>query len=154
MRYCPRHQRAWYPGGLTRTQHGAPLQRVPPHWYALSYYTWIWALRLARACPSGVQIITTPCDACGAHRARAIDTRRGAHMGEIHPATRAILRYFVYEHLPERLQVVSRPLCDLAHTLALTVPQGPELTAGLRKLLEAKDCFVRAAMPVEADENG
>ncbi len=27
-----------------------------------------------------------------------------------------------------------------------TLPEGPELTAGLRKLLEAKDCFVRAAM--------
>ncbi len=25
-----------------------------------------------------------------------------------------------------------------------TVPDSPELTAGLRKLLEAKDCFVRA----------
>ncbi len=27
-----------------------------------------------------------------------------------------------------------------------TVPDSPELTAGLRKLLEAKDCFVRAAL--------
>ncbi|PRY56421.1 hypothetical protein B0I28_10970 [Glycomyces artemisiae] len=26
------------------------------------------------------------------------------------------------------------------------LPDGPELTAGLRKLLEAKDCFVRAAL--------
>lgn len=25
------------------------------------------------------------------------------------------------------------------------LPDGPELTAGLRKLLEAKDCFVRQA---------
>jgi hypothetical protein len=27
-----------------------------------------------------------------------------------------------------------------------TLPPGPELTAGLRKLLEAKDCFVRAKL--------
>jgi hypothetical protein len=26
------------------------------------------------------------------------------------------------------------------------LPDGPELSAGLRKLLEAKDCFVRAAI--------
>jgi hypothetical protein len=26
------------------------------------------------------------------------------------------------------------------------LPDGPELTVGLRKLLEAKDCFVRAAL--------
>lgn len=26
------------------------------------------------------------------------------------------------------------------------LPDGPELTAGLRKLLEAKDCFVRASL--------
>lgn len=26
------------------------------------------------------------------------------------------------------------------------VPPGPEVSAGLRKLLEAKDCFVRAAL--------
>jgi hypothetical protein len=26
------------------------------------------------------------------------------------------------------------------------LPDGPELSAGLRKLLEAKDCFVRAAL--------
>lgn len=32
------------------------------------------------------------------------------------------------------------------------LPDGPELTAGLRKLLEAKDCFVRAA--VDAHREG
>jgi hypothetical protein len=28
-----------------------------------------------------------------------------------------------------------------------TLPDGPEKTTGLRKLLEAKDCFVRANLP-------
>jgi hypothetical protein len=29
---------------------------------------------------------------------------------------------------------------------AFLIPDGPELTAGLRKLLEAKDCLVRASL--------
>jgi hypothetical protein len=57
-----------------------------------------------------------------------------------------ILKYFEYSHLPERLQDVSRPFYALAHAMAETVPAGPELSAGLRKLLEAKDCMVRAAL--------
>jgi hypothetical protein len=35
----------------------------------------------------------------------------------------------------------------LAEAMIVELPDGPELTAGLRKLLEAKDCFVRAALP-------
>ena len=31
--------------------------------------------------------------------------------------------------------------------LAQDLPESPEVTVGLRKLLEAKDCFVRAALP-------
>ena len=63
-----------------------------------------------------------------------------------HPAVRSLLQYFDYRHLPQRLQEVSKPLHDLAHHLALTLPQNAELTTGLRKLLESKDCFVRAAL--------
>ena len=37
-------------------------------------------------------------------------------------------------------------LHDLAEAMVNALPDGPELTAGLRKLLEAKDCFVRAAL--------
>jgi hypothetical protein len=74
-------------------------------------------------------------------------------MPELHPSVVALLRYFEYEHLPEHLQVVSRPLCELANQLALDLPQGPELTTGLRKLLESKDCFVRAALDRMASES-
>lgn len=63
----------------------------------------------------------------------------------MHPATAAILRYFEYEHLPERLQDVSQPFHGLAHLVALSL-DGPEATVCLRKLLEAKDCAVRAAL--------
>ena len=63
----------------------------------------------------------------------------------MHPATEAILKFFEFEHLPERLQDVSRPFCELARSVAETL-EGPEATVCLRKLLEAKDCAVRAAV--------
>ena len=63
----------------------------------------------------------------------------------VHPATAAILRYFECDHLPPHLQAVARPIRDLAHDMAGKL-SGSELTAGLRKLLEAKDCLVRAAL--------
>lgn len=58
----------------------------------------------------------------------------------------SILRHFAYEHLPPDLQAVSRPVCELAHQMAEQLPMDPETTVGLRKLLEAKDCFVRAEL--------
>jgi hypothetical protein len=61
-----------------------------------------------------------------------------------------ILKYFKYSHLPEHLQVVSKPFGELAESMVDSIPHnnetGPELSAGLRKLLEAKDCFVRASL--------
>ena len=54
-----------------------------------------------------------------------------------------ILKFFAYSHLPPQLQAVSKPLGDLAQQLDNSLPDGPEKSAGLRKLLEAKDCFVR-----------
>jgi hypothetical protein len=55
-------------------------------------------------------------------------------------------KYFVYEHLPPGLRVVSRPLAELAKLMDESLPDGPEKSTGMRKLLEAKDCFVRAAL--------
>lgn len=64
-----------------------------------------------------------------------------------HPATTQLLRWFAYDHLrPGTPRDVSRLHFDLAHTLVRVLPDGPELSAGLRKLLEAKDCHVRAAI--------
>jgi hypothetical protein len=42
--------------------------------------------------------------------------------------------------------LTSRACAALADEMIHTLPAGPELTVGLRKLLEAKDCFVRAAI--------
>jgi hypothetical protein len=54
-----------------------------------------------------------------------------------------LLRFFKYDHLPAHLQAVSQPIAELAHRMNADLPDGPEKTTGLRKLLEAKDCFVR-----------
>lgn len=57
-----------------------------------------------------------------------------------------MLQFFAYEHLPPHLQTVSKPFGDLARQMCETLPMNPERTAGLRKLLEAKDCAVRALL--------
>jgi len=57
-----------------------------------------------------------------------------------------LLQFFQYEHLPQHLQKVSEPFCMLAYKLALDISPNPELTVALRKLLEAKDCAVRAVL--------
>lgn len=57
-----------------------------------------------------------------------------------------LLQFFAYEHLPEHLQNVSRPFGQIAQQLVDTLPSNPERTAALRKLLEAKDCAVRALL--------
>lgn len=54
-----------------------------------------------------------------------------------------IMKYFRYDHLPEHLQAISKPFADLATEMDDHLPEGPEKSAGLRKLLEAKDCMVR-----------
>lgn len=56
-----------------------------------------------------------------------------------------ITKYFKYDHLPEPLQKISKPFSELANDMAKS-PASAETAAGLRKLLEAKDCFVRAAI--------
>lgn len=58
-----------------------------------------------------------------------------------------ILTYFEYDHLPPELADVSAPFGDLAEALVENLPDSAERSACLRKLLEAKDCAVRAALP-------
>jgi len=59
------------------------------------------------------------------------------------------IQYFHFEHLPKKLQDISRPCAELAQLMESILPDGPEKSAGMRKLLEAKDCFVRAALDKE-----
>lgn len=62
------------------------------------------------------------------------------------------MEYFSYGHLPPHLQAVSGEICQLAGRLNESLPDSAEKSAGLRKLLEAKDCFVRAAVSAKAQE--
>lgn len=72
-----------------------------------------------------------------------------------------IMQFFAYEHLPEKLQAVSKPFCELARivvgepevpagtSVQFPLPRNAERTVTLRKLLEAKDAAVRAALAKE-----
>ena len=64
--------------------------------------------------------------------------------------TDRMMQFFAYEHLPAHLQAVSKPRGDLAKQIGETLPANAERTAGLRKLLEAKDCAVRALLYKDA----
>jgi hypothetical protein len=57
-----------------------------------------------------------------------------------------LLQFFAWEHLPTPLQEVSKPFGELAIHIASTLPRNAESTVALRKLLEAKDCAVRAKL--------
>lgn len=61
------------------------------------------------------------------------------------------IQYFEYQHLPEKLQGVSKMVYDLAHNMEVLLPDGPEKSAGMRKLLEAKDCFVRSYLDLKQE---
>ena len=57
-----------------------------------------------------------------------------------------ILGYFEHDHLREPLREVSRQFYFLAYKMADLLPHNAETSTCLRKLLEAKDCAVRAAL--------
>ena len=63
------------------------------------------------------------------------------------------LKYFDYEHLPEGFRAVSKAICLVAHDMNLSLYDSEEKAAGMRKLLEAKDCFVRAALERLENDN-
>lgn len=61
-----------------------------------------------------------------------------------------IMRFFRYDHLTDgTARNVSAECSVLAEHMETDLPDSAEKSAGLRKLLEAKDCFVRAALPPE-----
>jgi hypothetical protein len=60
-----------------------------------------------------------------------------------------ILQFFAYEHLPPHLQAISKPFGLLAELICsdeLGLQHCAERHEALRKLLEAKDCAVRAKL--------
>jgi hypothetical protein len=73
--------------------------------------------------------------------------RKGSLMHKVanNPQER-MLKWFAYDHLPEKLQSASKPFGELANRLCEMAQPGPERTVALRKLLEAKDAAVRAVL--------
>lgn len=77
-------------------------------------------------------------------------------MSDIHPAPAEftedellldpILQFFHYRHLPPKLRATSALFCELAQVMVNTLPRNAERSMALRKLLEAKDCAVRAQL--------
>lgn len=64
-----------------------------------------------------------------------------------HPSTVEVAQWFACGHLPEgNPRNFSASVGALADYMIAALPDSPELTTGLRKLLEAKDCLVRAAI--------
>ena len=57
-----------------------------------------------------------------------------------------LLKFFKYDHLPENLKEISKPFGDLAYAMNGVLPENQEKLFALRKLLEAKDCAVRAVL--------
>lgn len=57
-----------------------------------------------------------------------------------------ISRYFTYGHLSEPLRSTSWKFAELAEWLDAELPNGPEKSVALRKLLESKDAAVRASL--------
>lgn len=64
-----------------------------------------------------------------------------------------LLQFFAYKHLPPHLQAISKPFHDMATEMAKNLPQNPESTTAIRKLLEAKDCAVRSVLWKDAIKN-
>lgn len=68
-----------------------------------------------------------------------------------------LFAYFEYKHLPEKLQTVSCRFHLLAEAMLgdEDMPKNnSQFIYGLQKLLEAKDCFVRAALDKEEQIGG
>lgn len=57
-----------------------------------------------------------------------------------------LMQFFAYEHLKtQELKDTSKLFADLAQEL-MKIPSNPERSMAFRKLLEAKDCAVRAQL--------
>ncbi len=75
-----------------------------------------------------------------------INRDRDRDRGREQPADQLepIMHSFSYSHLPQHLQIISKPFADLAWQLSDNIPRNPERSVALLKLLEAKDAAVRA----------
>lgn len=65
----------------------------------------------------------------------------------MHPGTENGLRWLTPNpNLPEPQRTIAQSFYSMAVSLVDECDEGIETTAGLRKMVEAKDCFVRASI--------
>jgi hypothetical protein len=69
-----------------------------------------------------------------------------SYTGEREVEEEPLLQFFSWDHLPPHLQEVSKHFMGIANMIVSTLPRNPERTVALRKLLESKDCAVRARL--------
>jgi len=69
------------------------------------------------------------------------------------PGIAEIVPWFDSSHLPEHLRPIALEIEGAAVFMLAALHDSYELEAGLRKLLEAKDCFVRAKIITDQDNN-
>lgn len=86
------------------------------------------------------------CKHCGLPRDENYCWRCGPTTEDMTMPQEHIEQFFAYAHLPASLQAVSLPFAKLAEHIIAELPRNPERTVALRKLLEAKDAAVRAAL--------
>jgi hypothetical protein len=71
-----------------------------------------------------------------------------------HPSVAEKMAFFECNHLPEPLFSVANLIRTAALEIEATVEDHPQLAIGLQHLIEAKDCFVRAAVAQENKRKG
>lgn len=111
---------------------------------------------------NGIVCIDNKCSVNAAPHAHAGDEVRMKHdLSESNlelftgrnPSTLHMMTQLVpNRNLPQQLKSIAEECYNVGHTMAFTCPDGPELTTGLRKLLEAKDCFIRASLDLKPIE--
>jgi len=75
----------------------------------------------------------------------------------VNPASASLLELFTLSPYPPHLRTISQRVGDLGFWVATLLDStdpiaAPEVTMGLRKLLEAWDCFMRAAVRVPLEQ--
>lgn len=70
------------------------------------------------------------------------------------PVVRDLLQWLTFSHLPEALQNYSRPFYLAAVEIIQINAYSPELVDTLKKLIEAKDCAVRAGIRTDTGRAG
>lgn len=66
-----------------------------------------------------------------------------------HPSTASLMLHFAWSHYCGEHEDCARQIANLAIGMMHALPDSPELSAGLRKLLEARDCFDRAYVDMD-----